>query len=169
MDYLTAELSLDLLTTSPHPYTSATCRNSRPSSGPASDSTILSDSEEEHYEMVQAYHAVPVSVEHDDADDGRGIEHEGSALLGSRASSLGIVRNNVQKEGHATLTSSVGNLTNTIIGSGELRRLTTPLLSSVRSIHVVSFCSRFLMSLSFRHAHLSSGTSFPSHYGSSCP
>ena len=33
--------------------------------------------------------------------------------------------------------------------------------SSAHSIHVVSFCSRFLVSLSFRHAHLSSGTSFP--------
>ena len=70
--------------------------------------------------MVQAYDAVPVSVEHDDADDGRGADHEGSALLGSWASSAGVVRNRTQKEGHATLTSSVGNLANTIIGSGEL-------------------------------------------------
>ena len=76
--------------------------------------------------MVQAYDAVPVSVEHDDADDGRGADHEGSALLGSRASSAGLARNRAQKEGHATLTSSVGNLANTIIGSGELHGLATP-------------------------------------------
>lgn len=68
--------------------------------------------------MVQAYHAVPVSVEHHDADDGRGGEHEGSALLGDSASSVGLVKSEVQREGHATLTSSVGNLANTIIGSG---------------------------------------------------
>ncbi|KAH9992972.1 transmembrane amino acid transporter protein-domain-containing protein [Russula compacta] len=70
--------------------------------------------------MVQAYHAVPVSVEHHDTDDGRGGEHEGSALLGNRASSVGLVKSDVQREGHATLTSSVGNLANTIIGSGML-------------------------------------------------
>lgn len=70
--------------------------------------------------MGLAYDAVPVSVEHDDADDGRGAEHEGSALLGSSASSAGLVRNKAQTEGHATLTSSVGNLANTIIGSGML-------------------------------------------------
>ena len=127
MAHLTAELSQDLLTT--YPYTSASCRTySRPSSGLSalnSDTTIHSDSEEEHYEMVQTYNAVPVSVEHEDADDGRGAEHEGSALLGSSASSAGLVRNKAQKEGPATLTSSVGNLANTIIGSGELRSLVT--------------------------------------------
>ena len=81
--------------------------------------TIPSDSEEEeHYEMVQAYHAVPVSVEYEDADNGRPTDHEGSALLGSRASGAGIAKSEVPKEGHATLTSSVGNLANTIIGSG---------------------------------------------------
>ncbi|KAI9440368.1 transmembrane amino acid transporter protein-domain-containing protein [Lactarius indigo] len=65
--------------------------------------------------MVQAYHAVPVSVEHEDLDDGRGAEHEGSALLGSKASSDGLA---TEREGQATLTSSVSNLANTIIGSG---------------------------------------------------
>jgi hypothetical protein len=171
MAHLTAELSQDLLTT--YPYTSASCRTySRPSSGPSalkSDTTILSDSEEEHYEMVQTYNAVPVSVEHDDADadDSRGAEHEGSALLGSSASSTGLVRDRAQKEGPATLTSSVGNLANTVIGSGELRsliyHLSLPLspASSIYSIYVVSFCSRFLVLPSFRHAYLSSGTSFP--------
>ena len=134
MAHLTAELSQDLLTT--YPYTSASCRtHSRPSSGPSAlksdtTTTILSDSEEEHYEMVQTYNAVPVSVEHDDdADDRRGAEHEGSALLGSSASSAGLARNRAQKEGPATLTSSVGNLANTIIGSGELRSLISLLLS----------------------------------------
>jgi hypothetical protein len=66
--------------------------------------------------MVQAYHAVPVSVEHEDPDDGRGAEHEGSALLGARASSVGLLA--TERGGRATLTSSVSNLANTIIGSG---------------------------------------------------
>jgi len=70
--------------------------------------------------MVQAYHAVPVTVEHEDADNGPGIEHEGSALLGSRASSSRIVKSKAQEDGHATLTSSIGNLANTILGSGML-------------------------------------------------
>ncbi len=65
--------------------------------------------------MVQAYHAVPVSVEHEGPDDGRGAEHEGSALLGGKASSVGLAK---EREGRATLTSSVSNLANTIIGSG---------------------------------------------------
>jgi hypothetical protein len=88
--------------------------------------TILpdSDSEEGHYEMVQAYHAVPVSVEQEDADNGAGAEHEGSALLGSRASSSGLAKSMTQNEGHATLTSSIGNLANTILGSGKLRNVT---------------------------------------------
>ncbi len=69
--------------------------------------TILSDleSEEDHHEMVQAYHAVP--AEHDGDDIGRGAEHEGSALLGSRASSAGLARSKAQREGHATLTSTL--------------------------------------------------------------
>ncbi|KAH9013268.1 transmembrane amino acid transporter protein-domain-containing protein [Lactarius pseudohatsudake] len=65
--------------------------------------------------MVQAYHAVPVSVEHEDPDDGRGAEHEGSALLGGKASTIGLAK---EREGRATLTSSVSNLANTVIGSG---------------------------------------------------
>lgn len=68
--------------------------------------------------MVQAYHSVPVSVEYEDVDNGRLAEHEGSALLGNRTSAVGLAKSEVQKEGHATLTSSVGNLANTIIGSG---------------------------------------------------
>ena len=68
--------------------------------------------------MVQAYHAVPVSVEHEDPDDGRGAEHEGSALLGAKASTVGLAKNNAERGGQATLTSSVSNLANTIIGSG---------------------------------------------------
>jgi hypothetical protein len=68
--------------------------------------------------MVQAYHAVPVSVEYEDSDNSRPTDHEGSALLGSRASGAGVAKSEVQNEGHATLTSSVGNLANTIIGSG---------------------------------------------------
>jgi len=83
--------------------------------------TIPSDSEEEeHYEMVQAYHAVPVSVEYEDVDgdNSRPAENEGSALLGSRASGVSLAKSEVQKDGHATLSSSIVNLSNTIIGSG---------------------------------------------------
>jgi hypothetical protein len=70
--------------------------------------------------MVQAYHAVPLSVEYEDVDgdNGRPAEHEGSALLGSRASDVGIAKTEAQKEGHATLSSSIVNLSNTIVGSG---------------------------------------------------
>lgn len=72
--------------------------------------------------MAQAYHAVPLSVEYEDVDgdNGRTAEHEGSALLGSRASGVGLAKSEVQKEGHATLSSSIVNLSNTIIGSGML-------------------------------------------------
>ncbi|KAI0272366.1 vacuolar amino acid transporter 5 [Gloeopeniophorella convolvens] len=69
--------------------------------------------------MVQTYSAVPVTVEREDTD-AHGGEHEGSALLGEHASSVGVARNDVKREGHATLTSSVSNLANTIIGSGML-------------------------------------------------
>jgi hypothetical protein len=70
--------------------------------------------------MLQSYHATPVSpVVREDADDERGSENEGSALLGSNASRVRLIKSEEQKEGHASLTSSVGNLANTIIGSGE--------------------------------------------------
>jgi hypothetical protein len=70
--------------------------------------------------MLQSYHATPVSpIVHEDVDDERAFENEGSALLGSSASRVGLTKNEEQKEGHASLTSSVGNLANTIIGSGE--------------------------------------------------
>ena len=93
--------------------------------------------------MVQAYHAVPVSVEHEDLDDGRGAEHEGSALLGGKASSVGLAKNNAERGGRATLTSSVSNLANTIIGSGAC---------------AVSFSYYRFLQWVFRHAHIPSGT-----------
>lgn len=70
--------------------------------------------------MVQTYNAVPLSVEYEDVDgdNGRPAEHEASALLGSRASIVGLAKSETQKEGHATLSSSIVNLSNTIIGSG---------------------------------------------------
>ncbi|KAH9975741.1 transmembrane amino acid transporter protein-domain-containing protein [Lactifluus volemus] len=71
--------------------------------------------------MLQSYHATPVSpIVHEEVDDERAFENEGSALLGSSASRVGLTKNEEQKEGHASLTSSVGNLANTIIGSGML-------------------------------------------------
>ena len=111
--------------------------------------------------MVQAYHAVPVSVEHEDADNGPGVEHEGSALLGNSASSSGLAKSNAQNEGHATLTSSVGNLANTIIGSGEFAQRTTPSLTSpaFNQFILSSYLSAYTVCViaAFRHAHLSSG------------
>jgi len=69
--------------------------------------------------MVKAYHALLASdVDQVEDDDLRGVEDEGRALLGSSASRIGLVKGEAQREGHATLTSSIGNLANTIIGSG---------------------------------------------------
>lgn len=104
--------------------------------------------------MVQAYQAVPVSVEYEDVDNGRLTEHEGSALLGNRTSAVGLAKSEVQKEGHATLTSSVGNLANTIIGSGACTTHFPPFYRILRSVAMIS-----------RHAHLSSGTFPPTSLG----
>jgi hypothetical protein len=76
--------------------------------------------------MLQSYHAMPVSVVREDAEDERGAEDEGSALLGNRTSSVGLAKSEMQKDGHATLMSSVSNLANTIIGSGASRCMPAP-------------------------------------------
>jgi hypothetical protein len=104
--------------------------------------------------MVQTYHAMPLSVEYEDVDgdNGRPAEHEGSALLGSGASGVGPAKSEAQKEGHATLSSSIVNLSNTIIGSGAC-----PLHPPYSTI--VLFSSRSIVMV-FRHAHFSSGTFF---------
>jgi hypothetical protein len=94
--------------------------------------------------MVQAYHAVPVSIEHEDLDDERGAENEGSALLGGKASTVGLVQKDAEREGRATLTSSVSNLANTIIGSGACAA------SFLLSYRLFSWQV-------FRHAHFPSG------------
>jgi hypothetical protein len=62
---------------------------------------IPSDSKgEEHYEMVRAYHAVPLSVEYEyvDGDNFLPAEHEGSALIGSRESDVGLAKSEVQNQ-----------------------------------------------------------------------
>ncbi|EPT01128.1 hypothetical protein FOMPIDRAFT_1049107 [Fomitopsis schrenkii] len=68
--------------------------------------------------MVQTYGATPAVAEDREPDpqpsDSEGLS-EGDALLGAEAS----VRK-PKRDGHATLSSSVGNLANTIIGSGML-------------------------------------------------
>lgn len=142
----------------------------RPSRGLQRDPYLAilsdSDSEEEHYEMVQAYHAVPVTVEHEDADNGPGIEHEGSALLGSTASSSRIAKSKAQKDGHATLTSSIGNLANTILGSGELRSvpplvLPISIISTLSCPYLSAYHGLILPLRWFRHAHLPTGTFRP--------
>ena len=89
--------------------------------------------------MVQAYNAVPVSIEHEDSDsDERGAEHEGSALLGGKASTVGLAKNNAERVGHATLTSSVSNLANTIIGSGACCRVLHIVISLQRVLQACS-------------------------------
>lgn len=74
------------------------------------------DTAHSDYEMVQTY---GVAEEHDVAqDDGRSMLVQGgesSALLGADAAPKGV---RAQLDGKAGLTSSVGNLANTIIGSG---------------------------------------------------
>ena len=68
--------------------------------------------------MVQTYGATPAVAEDREPDlqpsNSEGLS-EGDALLGAEAS----VRK-PKRDGHATLSSSVGNLANTIIGSGAL-------------------------------------------------
>lgn len=122
--------------------------------------------------MVQAYHAVPVTVEHEDVDNGPGIEHEGSALLGSTASSSRIAKSKAQKDGHATLTSSIGNLANTILGSGELRSvppLRAPHFHYIHSIVSVSFClPRSPITITMVQACSPSHGYVPSHSSNSC-
>ena len=61
--------------------------------------------------MVQTY---GVANEHEEAAPDANLSGEGDALLGSDASAR-----KPKTEGHATLQSCVGNLANTIIGSGE--------------------------------------------------
>jgi hypothetical protein len=91
--------------------------------------------------MVQAYHAVPMSVEYEDADGDnvRPAENEGSALLGTRASGVGLVKTEAQKEGHATLSSSIVNLSNTIIGSGACSLHHSPLFHR-RIVYLMIYC-----------------------------
>jgi hypothetical protein len=79
---------------------------STPSASPSSESLDL---DLDSYEMVQKYGAVPTTAADATAGDG-----ESSALLVVDGAPL--VR---QKEGHASMLSSVSNLTNTIMGSGE--------------------------------------------------
>ena len=89
--------------------------------------------------MVQAYHAVPVSEEYEGPDDVRGVEHEGSALLGANASIVGLAKNNVEREGQATLMSSVSNLANTIIGSGAWAVFSSIIIPHCESSGMLTF------------------------------
>jgi len=63
--------------------------------------------------MVRTYGA---AANHDEVDHPVGGENESSALLGGESGA----RVKHKQDGHATLSSSVGNLANTIIGSGML-------------------------------------------------
>lgn len=81
--------------------------------GPHNASAVEYDQEEE-FEMVQAYGIAP-------AEEHEGVQPrldagESDALLGANAS----IRR-PERDGHATMSSSVGNLANTIIGSGMCR------------------------------------------------
>ena len=64
--------------------------------------------------MVQPYGATPASAAaRDGASERSTLLGEGSTLLGREPG-----ESTAKREGHATLTSSVSNLANTIIGSG---------------------------------------------------
>ncbi|KAH9926959.1 transmembrane amino acid transporter protein-domain-containing protein [Fomitopsis serialis] len=65
--------------------------------------------------MVQTYGATPAAVEERGPDLQPSQSGESDALLGADASAR-----RPKRDGHATLSSSVGNLANTIIGSGML-------------------------------------------------
>ncbi|PSS34102.1 hypothetical protein PHLCEN_2v1854 [Hermanssonia centrifuga] len=78
--------------------------------------------------MVQTYGIVPESAR-SDVETSR-VAEESDALLGSDA---GPVK--PKKEGHATIQSSVGNLANTIIGSGMFAPI-SPYEPSTESILV---------------------------------
>jgi hypothetical protein len=72
--------------------------------------TTISDSES--YEMVQSYGTPGQASKYTEADDSVTVG-EGSALLAGDSTAKGQV-----VEGHASLTSCISNLANTIIGSG---------------------------------------------------
>ncbi|KAI0064000.1 hypothetical protein BV25DRAFT_1801277 [Artomyces pyxidatus] len=67
--------------------------------------------------MVQTYGVAPAREEVD-SNAAPGADSESSALLGGGGAAVG--QGTAKREGHATLTSSVSNLANTIIGSGML-------------------------------------------------
>ena len=79
------------------------------------EGTDENESENDTRAMVQMYGAAP-ERERVEAEGGRGQQQdgEGAALLGADATS----KKPKHLDGVATLTSSVGNLANTIIGSG---------------------------------------------------
>lgn len=68
--------------------------------------------------MVQLYGAAQGHAEHGESVDVEPrASREEDALLGTEATAR-----KPKREGHATLSSSISNLANTIIGSGELFR-----------------------------------------------
>ena len=65
------------------------------------------------YEMVQPYGATNYSgVDVEARDDAVG---EDTSLLGAASTGKKVTK----REGHATMVSGIGNLANTIVGSGE--------------------------------------------------
>lgn len=88
--------------------------------------TNYEDADEEEYEMVQTYGiATPGS-----ADPEANRDHDASSpLLGNESTPVS------KEDGVATIPSSVGNLANTIIGSGTFSN-TFPGMKLMRSRHV---------------------------------
>lgn len=96
-----------------------------PSRGPVSsfiNVKLFKSVTREYYEMPVATYGVAPDRE-GDGSEARDEEHRGenSALLGEDAVPTGLSK----PDGHAALPGSIGNLANTIIGSGTFRALIT--------------------------------------------
>ena len=92
----------------------------------------MSDAEDS-YEMVQTYGTADAQA--DSRIDGAEVHtREDDALLGANAMTKQPLR-----DGTATMTSSVGNLANTIIGSGECGSdviQATVMLTAIRNVDI---------------------------------
>lgn len=108
------------------------------------------DKEIEAFEMVQTYGAVRTAYAESEPGPSSGSEQ--SALLGGERDTT--VKKVAQRDGHATLTSCISNLANTIMGTGAC------LLN-----HSLSFSVSFPYFNLCRHAYVSVGGCFTKYRG----